>query len=101
MKWLRQILIFLAIVAGIVGWKFYNKSQARTAAKTQLTTICNSNKAVEKECLAAIEQHYDLCFDDSYTLGGRFRSSGLDSEKLANCINSKSGEPWFTVQKTN
>jgi hypothetical protein len=98
MKWLKNILVFLLVLGGVMGWKFYSKSQARTETKTQLVTICASEKTTEKECLSAIDSHYETCFDSSYTLGGRFQSSGLDSEQLANCINSKSGQPWFTVE---
>jgi hypothetical protein len=98
MKWLRQILIFLVIVGGVMGWKFYSKSQARTSTKTQLVTICASDKATEKDCLSAIDSYYDNCFDNSYSLGGRRQSGGLDSRNLADCINSKAGQPWFAVE---
>lgn len=98
MKWIKNILIFLLILGGVMGWKFYNRSQAKTATKTQLVAICNGDKASEKDCLSAIDNNYETCFDSSYTIGGRFQSSGLDSEQLANCINSKSGKPWFAVE---
>jgi hypothetical protein len=97
MKWLKQIAIFVAVIAGVLGWKFYNKSQLQSSTKTTLVSICAS----EQQCLAAIEDHYDSCFDSSYSLGSRFRSGGLDSEKLANCINNKSGQPWFAVDQKN
>jgi hypothetical protein len=44
-----------------------------------------------------VETHFDSCFESAYKMGGRRRASRLDADQLAQCLNSKGGQPYFTT----
>jgi hypothetical protein len=80
-------------VALVLGLKFYNKNAAAHDVKARLVEICEKDSA----CVAAVDKNFDTCFEQAYKMGGRRRSSSLESDKLVQCINSRSGEPYFAV----
>ena len=81
-------IVFGIIGIGIFfGFKFYNKSQAKAEVKTQVTALCNGDDA----CLSAMDTHFPECFSKSYSLGGRRRAGGLNTEKFVDCFNQASG----------
>lgn len=94
MKWAKTVA-GIAVALGVVfGFKFYNKSQAAGEVKKKLLAICAENSG----CTAAVDKHFDSCFDSHYNLGGRRRSGRLDGTKFTHCINEKAGETYFSFQ---
>jgi hypothetical protein len=94
----RRILQFvggLAIAGGAIGMKFYNKSSDHDDIKANLTKECGD----DKECLSAVEQHFDSCFESHYDLGGRRRSGGLKAEEFLQCFNEKAGAMVFSYEE--
>ncbi len=94
MKVLQRVGIGLVGAGLFLGWKFYNKSNTAGDVKKDLLAIC----AADSQCVSDVNAHYDECFESSYDLGGRRRSGGLNSDKLANCINQKSGQAYFQAE---
>ena len=94
-KAVQTVLVIIVVIAAIVGWKFYNKSQDKTEIKAQLVEVCDKEDA----CIKAVEEHYSACFDDSYKMGGRREGSSIDGAKLANCINTKAGDNFFAYSE--
>jgi len=86
--------VVVAVVA-ILGMKFYNKASAHDDVKARLVELCEG----DEECQAAVDAHYDACFDASYKMGGRRTASRLDLDALVRCVNQKSGESYFAVDK--
>ena len=78
----------------VLGMKFYNKASAHDDVQGRLAQLC----AGDTECVAAVGQHYEACFDASYKMGGRRTSSRLDLNALVKCVNTKSGVPYFAVE---
>lgn len=94
MKRFKKLGFSLAIAGIIIGVKFHNKSQTASKVKESLISVCNQ----ESECLAAVNDYFQNCFDSSYDLGGRRRSAGLDADNLANCINNRAGSEYFVYE---
>ena len=84
----------IAIVA-VVGMKFYNKASAHDDVRVRLVQLCEGDNA----CQTAVSTHYEACFDAAYKMGGRRQSSKLDLNSLVKCVNSRSGEEYFTVDE--
>ena len=91
MNWAKKLVIALVIGAVFVGYLFYGKNQVRAEAKGQLLSLCGT----DTRCQAAVNQHFDACFDENFRMGSRRRRASLDTAKLIECINQKSGYPWF------
>jgi hypothetical protein len=85
----------LVAVVAILGMKFYNKASAHDDVKARLVELCEG----DAECQSAVDAHYDGCFDASYKMGGRRTASRLDLDALVACVNQRSGEPYFAVDK--
>jgi hypothetical protein len=90
----RKLAAALVGVVAILGMKFYNKASAHDDVQGRLVQLC----AGDTECVAAVGQHYEACFDASYKMGGRRTSSRLDLNALVKCVNTKSGVPYFAVE---
>jgi hypothetical protein len=88
---MQRLAVGLLVVAVVLGMKFYNKSSANKEVKAHLMTVCESDAG----CRSAVEAHFEACFDSAYKMGGRRRSSRLESEQLVSCINSRAGKPYF------
>jgi len=89
----RKVAGALVGVVLVLGMKFYNKASAHDDVQGRLVQLC----AGDTECVAAVGQHYEACFDASYKMGGRRTSSRLDLDALVRCVNTKSGVPYFAV----
>jgi hypothetical protein len=85
----------LVAVVAILGMKFYTKTSTHNEVKARLIELC----AGDAECVAAVDQHYDACFDASYKMGGRRQSSRLDVDAFVKCVNSRSPQPYFVVDE--
>jgi uncharacterized protein (UPF0333 family) len=97
MNWQKFALggVAFVVITGIyVGLQQMGKANDAKKVKEELTSIC----ADDKECVAAVNTHFQDCFDTSYTMGGRRRASTLNSEKLATCLNGKAGKDYFSVK---
>ncbi len=93
MEYLKKIGLALVVAGALIGYKFYNKSSARSEVRTQLEQIC----AQDSECLGSVSQHFESCFEENYKLGGRHRSGGLNETAMVSCINGKAGKALFSV----
>jgi hypothetical protein len=81
------------VIAGIYfGFSFMGKANTAKEVKDKLMGIC----AEDKDCVAAVNTHFDDCFDTNYALGGRRRSGGLNGEKFTSCLNQKAGKDYFS-----
>lgn len=92
---MKRVLGAVVSIALILGLKFYNKNAAAHDVKARLVEICEQDSA----CVTAVDRHLEACFEQAYKMGGRRRSSRLESEQLVQCINTRSGEPYFSVSK--
>jgi hypothetical protein len=82
-------------VVALLGMKFYTKASAHDDVKARLVALCET----DAECVADVDKHYDACFDTSYKMGGRRQASKLDVDALVRCVNTRSGVPYFAVNK--
>jgi hypothetical protein len=80
----------------LVGMKFYNKASAHDDVQARLIELCEG----DAQCQTAVRTHYDACFDSAYKMGGRRSGSKLDVNALVACVNSKSGEDYFSVDES-
>ena len=89
----RRLAGALLGVVAILGMKFYNKASAHDDVKARLVALCEA----DTECQADVQRHYDACFDASYRMGSRRQSSKLDVDALVQCVNTRSGVPYFVA----
>ena len=76
-----------------LGFKFYNKSATAKEVKGEMMAICSTDSG----CQNALKNHFKECFDSSFRMGGRRRSSSLDTVKLSSCINRNAGANYFAA----
>ncbi|MGB5634254.1 MAG: hypothetical protein WBM44_25520 [Waterburya sp.] len=81
------------VVTVILGLKFHSKASTAKEVEQEMIAICSS----DQDCTKAVNTHFKSCFDDSYSMGSRRRSSSLDTQKLVGCINSNSGVEFFGI----
>jgi hypothetical protein len=92
----KRLATGLVVVVAVLGLKLYNKRSSSQEVKAHLTTLCAGDAA----CASAVAGHFDACFDAAYKLGGRRRSSHLEGGQLVQCINTRSGKPYFTYDSS-
>jgi hypothetical protein len=92
---MKRAAIGILGVAILFGVKFFNKSSDGKAVKAQLVALCEG----DAKCTQSVEAHFDACFDSAYKLGGRRRSSHVESGQLVECLNSRAGRPYFASAK--
>ena len=92
---MKRLAGALVAIVAIVGMKFYSKASAHDNVQAQLIQLCEGDNA----CQTAVRTHYDACFDSSYKMGGRRQASKLDESALVNCVNSRAGEDYFSVDE--
>ena len=97
MKFLKNAGSTVLVIAVLVGWRLYNKSADADEIKAALLDVCEQ----ESECLAAVESHFDTCFNESYDMGGRHRAASLDGSHLSECINRHAGSNYFAYSSTD
>ena len=93
MQFLKKLGLGLIVFAGVMGYKFYGKSSARSEVREKLEQTCEQ----DADCLASVSQHFEGCFEAHYKMGGRRRAGGLDDTAMVSCINDKAGKTMFTV----
>jgi hypothetical protein len=92
--WAVRIVGGVIAVAAALGFKVYQKSQDSAEVKAELIALCQA----DAPCVAAVNEHFEQCFDDAYSMGGRNQGPTLNTQTLATCINTASGAPHFTAQ---
>lgn len=92
---LRRLGGVALVIAVVIGFKVYNKQSTFKEVKARLVELCEN----DQKCLAAVETHFEGCFDGSYKMGGRRSASELRSADLVSCINQRAGVDYFSVQK--
>ena len=90
---MNRVIVAVLGVCAVLGMKFYNRSASASDVKAQLVSVC----AGDAGCVRTVETHFDSCFESAYKMGGRRRASRLDAEQLAQCLNSKGKQPYFTT----
>ena len=88
-----RLLTGVVLAGALIGFKFYNKSSTLADTRGHLIEVC----AGDGECAQAVDTHFEGCFEDSYSMGGRRRSASLDASALVDCINTRSGVPHFEI----
>jgi hypothetical protein len=88
-------LIFITVAGFTIGSQSILKANAAKDIKAQLVGACDQDQA----CLSSVNAHFDTCFNDSYSLGGRRRAGRLDGNKFATCLNQKAGKDYFSSEK--
>jgi hypothetical protein len=89
----KRLLAGLVAAAALIGMKFYNKASTHDDVKARLVELC----AGDAECQAAVNTHFEACFESSYKMGGRRQSSRLDVDAFVKCVNTKAGQPYFVA----
>lgn len=92
---MKRVAVGLLGVALLFGMKFFNKSSDSRAVKARLVALCES----DARCVQSVEAHFESCFEAAYKLGGRRKSSHLESGELVRCLNSRAGESYFASAK--
>ena len=90
---LKQFVIGLLFAGGVLGLKFYNKSGTHDEMKAKLVATC----ATDKACVAAVDQHFDTCFETAYDMGDRRHAASLDERGFLECFNQQAGVDHFTL----
>ncbi|MBI2214819.1 MAG: hypothetical protein HYU52_14325 [Acidobacteria bacterium] len=86
------VVIALGLFFGV---RTYNLNSAKKDVRQEMQTLCET----DEKCKAAVETHFDVCWDKYSSLGSRHKGPSVDIEKLANCVNASAGEEYFTVTK--
>jgi len=92
---LRKVGGIVLAIAVIVGMKMYSKQSTSKEVKAELVKLCEG----DAKCVAAVDTHFEGCFDGSYSMGGRRRSAKLNSDALVSCVNQRAGVEYFSVTK--
>lgn len=74
-----KVIKFLAIIIVAIAIRVYGKSSSHDDIKEQLTTACQGRET----CLEAVNEKYDGCFDNAYTIG---RHSRFDQDQFTACM---------------
>jgi hypothetical protein len=89
----RRLAGALLGVVAILGLRLFSQTPAHDDVKARLEGLC----ATDTECLAAVAQHYEACFDSANRAGGGRERPRLDVDALVRCVNDRSGVPYFFV----
>lgn len=80
-------------IAAVLALKFYNKAQTQDDLRKDLRGKCGA----DARCTAAVDQHFEGCFEKSYSMGGRSTSGLVKTDKFLTCFNEASGAEVFAV----
>lgn len=89
-----RIIGALVALSILFGMKFYTKSNASDDIRAQLIKICSEDSS----CAEAVDSHFDSCFGDSYSMGGRRTDAKFDYKGFTSCINAKAGIEYFSFK---
>lgn len=87
-----RIIGAVITVAVVLGMKFWGKSHDSDETKAHLISVCSGDAG----CISTVNNHFDSCFESAYSMGGRHRSSTLNTSALAACLNSRGGQSYFS-----
>lgn len=91
MKWVRAIAGVTVATGVVFGWKVYSKFKMAQHTQQALLTAC----VQDRQCGAAVNQHFQYCFDAHYDWGSRYQARSLNGLNFIRCINDKADQPYF------
>ena len=91
--WTTRIIATVPVLVLVFGWMYYDKTSERGEMHTNMVAMCEGDQS----CLAAVNQHADMCFDDHYRMGRH--SHGVRMDEFVQCVNEKSGTQFFRSVK--
>jgi len=94
---LKKIATVLLAIVVTLGWKYYAKSSHASDYKKELVSLCSQ----DRDCVEAVNENFDSCYDDHYSIGGRHTNSKLNLESFASCLNEKSGQMYFSIKNSS
>ncbi len=80
-------------IAAVLALKFYNKAKTQDELRSELRAKCRADAT----CTAAVDKHFDGCFEKGYSMGGRSTSGLVNTDKFLTCFNEASGAEVFAV----
>jgi hypothetical protein len=80
-------------IALVVGYMQYSKRSNANEIRQRATSLC----AGDKECLEAVDAHFEGCFDANYRPGGRRRAASFNTAGFSQCVNQKAGKEIFAT----
>ena len=92
---LKRIGLGVVSIIVVVGFKFWNKAESHDSIKDQLIELCSG----DSDCVLAVEQNFDRCFEHNYSIGGRRRSGSLNENSFLNCFNTIAGKQYFFISE--
>jgi len=89
LSWGKKILVAIPVAGALFAWQAYDRSSEAKSTKAEMIQMCDG----EQPCVAAVEQHAEVCFKDNYKMGKR---SGIRMDDFVKCVNERSGTDFFT-----
>lgn len=86
------VFIVLVIIGGAQHWK---KSVSYHDVRAQMLEFCGGLST----CEAALTKRIDSCFDQSYGMGSKRLSGGLDRTAFVQCMDRRGGGELLTLHQ--
>ena len=83
------VVVIVIIVAGLMLRANFKK-ELRNSTRSELSSVCSD----KQECKAALNAHFDACFD---TIGTDLAGRRIDKAALVGCINGRAGKEVLTA----
>jgi hypothetical protein len=91
-SWPKRIAIAIPFAAAFIGWQYWTKSQENKENHVKMVAMCGT----DQECVAAVNQFADTCFDENYHMGRR--NQGVKTEEFVACVNQHAGKQLFVAE---
>lgn len=91
-SWPKRIAIAIPFAAAFIGWQYWSKSQENKENHVKMVAMCGT----DQECVAAVNQFADTCFDENYHMGRRHQ--GVKTEEFVACVNQHAGKEFFVAE---
>jgi hypothetical protein len=91
-SWPKRIAIAIPIAAAFIGWQYWSKSQENKENHANMVAMCGD----DAECVAAVNQFADTCFDENYHMGRR--QQGVNADEFVACVNQHAGKELFVAE---
>lgn len=85
---LKQAMGIVLGIGIILGLKLYNRVATHDELRAKLVATCDKDGA----CVEAVNRHFEGCFEENYSLGGRHRGGGVDADGFMKCFNARAGQ---------
>ncbi len=86
---LKSVIIFAVAISGVIGWKFYNKSQASSETKEQVRALLVALPEYPAHAdyfNELLDRSHEDAFSAAYQMGGRRRGASFDAEKYLQVV---------------